>query len=99
MNMSRIVEIKRDNRQVNIKVGFTPTEETTVYIKWAIYKKKHKFLWKTWYIFDYDITVPYISENSLSAAEHESNIKLKLISIEVKHDIYQRILDKKMELK
>ena len=97
--MSRIVEIERDSRQVNIKVGFTPTEETTVYIKWAIYKKKHKFLWKTWYIFDYDITVPYISENSLSAAEHESNIKLKLISIEVKHDIYQRILDKKMELK
>ena len=45
------------------------------------------------------MTVPYISENSLSAAEHESNIKLNLVSIEVKHDIYQRILDKKMELK
>lgn len=22
------------------------------------YKKKHKFLWKTWYTFDYDLTVP-----------------------------------------
>ena len=99
MNMSRIVEIERDSRQVNIKVGFTPTEETTVYIKWAIYKKKHKFLWKTWYTFDYDMTVPYISERRLSVSESKSNIKLKLVSIELRHDIYQRILDKKMELK
>ena len=44
INMSRIIEIERDSRPVNIKVGFHPTEETTVYIKWAIYKKKHKFL-------------------------------------------------------
>ena len=99
MNISRIVEIERDSRQVNIKVGFTPTEETTVYIKWAIYKKKHKFLWKTLYTFDYDLTVPYISERPLSVAECESNIKLNLASIEVKHDIYQRILNKRMELK
>ena len=99
MNMSRIVEIERDSRPVNIKVGYSPTQYIAVYIKWAIYKRKHKFLWKTWYTFDYDMTVPYISENSLSAAEHESNIKLELVSIEVKHDIYQRILDKKMELK
>ena len=45
------------------------------------------------------MTVPYISENSLSTAEHGSNIKLELVITEVKHDIYQRILDKKMELK
>lgn len=96
--MSRIVEIERDSRPVNIKVGFSPTEETTVYIKWAIYKKKHKFLWKTWYTFDYDLTVPYISERQLSASERKSNIKLKLVSIELRHDIYQRILNKKMEL-
>ena len=99
MNMSRIVEIERDSIPVNIKVGFLSTEETTVYIKWAIYKKKHKFLWKTWYTFDYDLTVPYISERPLSATERESNIKLELASIEVRHDIYQRILDKRMELK
>ena len=99
MNMSRIVEIERDSRPVNIKVGLTSAEEITVYIKWAIYKKKHKFLWKTWYTFDYDLTVPYISERPLSAAERESNIKLNLASIEVRHDIYQRILGKKMELK
>ena len=74
--MSRIVEIERDSRPVNIKVGFPPAEEITVYIKWAIYKKKHKFLWKTWYTFDYDLTVPYISERPLSATERESNIKL-----------------------
>lgn len=98
MNMSRIVEIERDSRPVNIKVGFPPSEETTVYIKWAIYKKKHKFLWKTWYTFDYDLTVPYISERPLSAAERESNIKLNLASIEVRHSIYQRILSKKMQL-
>ena len=36
LNMSRIIEIERDSRPVNIKVGFLPTEETTVYIKWAI---------------------------------------------------------------
>lgn len=99
MNMSRIVEIERDSIPVNIKVGFISTEETTVYIKWAIYKKKHKFLWKTWYTFDYDLTVPYISEKSLSATERESNIKLELASVELRHDIYQRILDKRMELK
>ena len=29
--MSRIVEIERDSRPVNIKVGFHPTEETTIY--------------------------------------------------------------------
>ena len=98
MNMSRIVEIERDSRPVNIKVGFHPTEETTVYIRWAIYKKKHKFLWKTWYIFDYDLTVPYISERPLSVVERESNIKLNLASIEVRHSIYQRILSKKMQL-
>ena len=98
INMSRIIEIERDSRPVNIKVGFHPTEETTVYIKWAIYKKKHKFLWKTWYIFDYDLTVPYISERPLSASERESNIKLNLASIEVRHSIYQRILSKKMQL-
>ena len=96
--MSRIVEIERDSRPVNIKVGFSPTEETTVYIKWAIYKKKHKFLWKTWYTFDYDLNAPYISESPLSASERESNIKLKLASIELRYDIYQRILNKKMEL-
>ena len=98
INMSRIVEIERDSRPVNIKVGFSPTEETTVYIKWAIYKKKHKFLWKTWYTFDYDLTVPYISERRLSVSERKSNIKLKLASIELRYDIYQRILNKKMEL-
>lgn len=98
MNMSRIVEIERDSRPVNIRVGYLPTEDTTVHIKWAIYKKKHKFLWKTWYTFDYDLTVPYISEKSLSAAERESNIKLELASIEVRHSIYQRILSKKMQL-
>lgn len=97
--MSRIVEIERDSRPVNIKVGLTPVEEITVYIKWAIYKKKHKFLWKTWYTFDYDLTIPYISEKPLFATERESNIKLELASIEVKHDIYQRILNKRMELK
>ena len=96
--MSRIVEIERDSRPVNIRVGYLPTEETTVYIKWAIYKKKHKFLWKTWYTFNYDLTVPYIPEKSLSAAERESNIRLELASREVRHDIYQRILNKKMEL-
>ena len=96
--MSRIVEIERDSRPVNIKVGYSPTQDITVYIKWAIYKKKHKFLWKIWYTFDYDLTIPYISENP-SITERESNIKLKLASIEVKHDIYQRILNKKMELK
>lgn len=98
MNMSRIIEIERDSRPVNIKVGFPPTEETTVYIKWAIYKKKHKFLWKTWYTFDYDLTVPYILERPLSTSERESNIKLNLASIEVRHSIYQRILSKKMQL-
>lgn len=98
MNMSRIVEIERDSRPVNIRVGYLPTEETTVHIKWAIYKKKHKFLWKTWYTFDYDLTVPYIPKKSLSAAERESNIKLELASIEVKHSIHQRILSKKMQL-
>lgn len=98
INMSRIVEIERDSRPVNIKVGFHPTEETTVYIKWAIYKKKHKFLWKTWYTFDYDLTVPYIPERPLYASERESNIKLNLASIEVRHSIYQRILSKKMQL-
>lgn len=100
MNMGRIVEIERDSRPVNIRVGFLPTEETTVYIKWAIYKKKHKFLWKTWYTFDYDLTVPYIEgkESLLSAAERESNIKLRLAAREVRHDIYQRILNKKIEL-
>lgn len=36
INMSRIVEIERDSRPVNIKIGFLSTEETTVYIKWAI---------------------------------------------------------------
>ena len=92
INMSRIVEIERDNRPVNIKIGFLSTEETTVY------KKKHKFLWKTWYTFDYDLTVPYISERPLSASERESNIKLNLASIEVRHSIYQRILSKKMQL-
>lgn len=97
--MSRIVEIERDSRPVNIKVGLTQVEEITVYIKWAIYKKKHKFLWKTWYTFDYDLTIPYISEKPLFATERESNIKLELASIEVKHDIYQRILNKRMELK
>lgn len=96
--MSRIVEIERDSRPVNIKVWFSPAEETTVYIKWAIYKKKHKFLWKTWYTFDYDLTVPYIPERPLSASERESNIKLNLASIEVRHSIYQRILSKKMQL-
>ena len=98
INMSRIVEIERDSRPVNIKVGFHSTGETTVYIKWAIYKKKHKFLWKTWYTFDYDLTVPYITEMPLSAVERESNIKLNLASIEVRHSIYQRILSKKMQL-
>lgn len=98
MNMSRIVEIERDSRPVNIKVGYSPTQDITVYIKWAIYKKKHKFLWKIWYTFDYDLTIPYISEKP-SITERESNIKLKLASIEVKHDIYQRILNKRMELK
>ena len=100
MNMSRIVEIERDSRPVNIKVGlgYSPTQDITVYIKWAIYKKKHKFLWKTWYTFDYDLTVPYISERSLSVVERESNIKLNLASIEVRHSIYQRILSKKMQL-
>ena len=34
--MSRIVEIERDSRPVNIKVGLTQAEEITVYIKWAI---------------------------------------------------------------
>ena len=97
--MSRIVEIERDSRPVNIRIGQLLTENIIVYIKWAIYKKKHKFLWKTWYTFDYDLTVPYILERPLSAAECKSNIKLKLVSIEVKHDIYKRILDKKMELK
>ena len=43
--------------------------------------------------------MPYISERPLSATERESNIKLELASIEVRHDIYQRILDKRMELK
>lgn len=95
--MSRIVEIERDSRSVNIRIGKFPTKDTIVHIKWAIYKKKHKFLWKTWYTFDYDLTVPYISEKPLSAAERESNIKLELASIEVRHSIYQRILDKKME--
>lgn len=98
MNMGRIVEIERDSRPVNIRVGYLPTEDTTVYIKWAIYKKKHKFLWKTWYTFDYDLTVPYIPEKSLSAAERESNIKLELASKEVIYDIHQRILNKKFEL-
>lgn len=97
--MSRIVEIERDSRPVNIRIGQLSTEDIIVYIKWAIYKKKHKFLWKTWYTFDYDMTVPYISERPLSASEHESNIKLNLASIEVRHSIYQRILDKRMELK
>ena len=98
-NMSRIVEIERDSRAVDIKVGFLSTEYTTVYIKWAIYKKKHKFLWKTWYTFDYDLSIPYIeAEGSLSAAERESNIKLKVIAKEVRHDIYQKILNKKMGL-
>lgn len=96
--MSRIVEIERDSRPVNIKVGYPPTQDITVYIKWPIYKKKHKFLWKIWYTFDYDLTVPYISEKPLSTAERESNIKLELASIEVRHSIYQRILSKKMEL-
>ena len=77
----------------------TQAEEITVYIKWAIYKKKHKFLWKTWYTFEYDLTVPYISERRLSVSERKSNIKLKLVSIELRHDIYQRILYKRMELK
>ena len=36
--MSRIVEIERDSRPVNIKVGLTQAEEITVYIKWAIYQ-------------------------------------------------------------
>lgn len=96
--MSRIVEIERDSRPVNIRVGFLPTKDTTVHIKWAIYKKKHKFLWKTWYTFDYDLTVPYILEKPLSTAERESNIKLELASKEVIYDIHQRILNKKFEL-
>ena len=34
--MSRIVEIERDSRPVNIRIGQLSTEEITVYIKWAI---------------------------------------------------------------
>lgn len=54
----KITKDVEGEKKVPIQLGYLSTEDTEAKITWLIREYEHKFLWWTWYTYDYGITRP-----------------------------------------
>lgn len=99
MCMSRLVDIISGDREVKSVIGYINKSEYPVTVNWNIFKFQHKFLWWTWFSYDYQIEAPFINlkYSLLSVDERNTNIKLEQAVSEVRAELERKIAKMKIE--